>query len=99
MSSGCISIRRSGPWWFLARIDEEVPAGLDVHLILDSYATHRRGAHLSVRALETDIRSWIATWNDDPRPYVWTKTADQILASLARYCERVSATAQAAARK
>ena len=59
----------------------------------------RRGAHLSVRALETDIRSWIGTWNDDPRPYVWTKTADQTLASLARYCERVSATAQAAAGK
>jgi hypothetical protein len=44
-----------------------------------------------VRALEKDIREWIATWNEDPRPYVWVKTADQIpiLASLARYCERV----------
>jgi transposase len=50
----------------------------------------KRGAHTSVPNLEGDIRSWIATWNDDPRPYVWVKTADQILASLARYCERIS---------
>jgi len=118
---------------FLIQIDEEVPAQLDVHLILDNYATHKtpeikrwllrhprfhlhftptsgswlnmverwfgelttkkikRGAHTSVRALEKDIRDWIKTWNDNPRPYVWVKTADQILAALARYCERVSA--------
>jgi transposase len=50
----------------------------------------RRGTHRSVRELETDIRSWIATWNDNPRPYVWTKTADQILASIARYCIRIN---------
>jgi transposase len=56
----------------------------------------KRGAHTSVKALEKDIREWIAHWNEDPRPYVWVKTADQILASLARYCERVSATAAAA---
>jgi transposase len=55
----------------------------------------KRGAHTSVKALEKDIREWIATWNEDPRPYVWVKTADQILASLARYCERVSAAASA----
>jgi hypothetical protein len=55
----------------------------------------KRGAHTSVKALEKDIRDWIKTWNDNPRPYVWVKTADQILAALARYCERVStATAQ-----
>ena len=53
----------------------------------------KRGAHTRSRALEKDIRDWIKTWNDDPRPYVWVKTADQILASLARYCERVSAAA------
>jgi transposase len=46
----------------------------------------RRGAHRSVRALNTDIRAWIETWNDDPKPYVWTKTADQILESITRYC-------------
>jgi transposase len=50
----------------------------------------RRGAHRSVRDLNTDIRAWIATWNHDPRPYVWTKTADQILDSIARYCERIN---------
>jgi transposase len=46
----------------------------------------RRGAHRSVRALNADIRTWIETWNDDPKPYVWTKTADQILESITRYC-------------
>ena len=123
---------------FLVRIDEEVPAHLDVHVVLDNYATHktpeidrwlvrhprfqlhftptsgswlnmverwfaelttkkiRRGSHLSVRALEADIKSWIAHWNEDPRPYVWVKPAEQILASLARYCERISAGAAAA---
>jgi transposase len=50
----------------------------------------RRGAHRSVRELNTDIRAWIDTWNDDPRPFVWTKTADQILESIARYCERIN---------
>ena len=120
---------------FLVRIDEEVPAGLEIHLILDNYATHKtpeikrwlerhprfhlhftptsgswlnmverwfgelttkkikRGAHTNVPNLERDIRQWIELWNENPRPYVWVKTADQILASLARYCERVSAAA------
>jgi len=50
----------------------------------------RRGAHRSVRQLNTDIRAWIETWNDDPRPFVWTKTADQILDSIARYCQRIN---------
>jgi transposase len=50
----------------------------------------QRGAHRSVQALNTDIRAWIATWNDDPRPYVWTKPAEQILESIARYCKRIN---------
>jgi transposase len=50
----------------------------------------RRGAHRSVRALNADIRTWIDTWNQNPRPFVWTKTADQILESIARYCTRIS---------
>jgi transposase len=50
----------------------------------------QRGTHRSVRALNADIRSWIDTWNDNPRPYVWTKTADQILDSIARYCTRIN---------
>jgi transposase len=49
----------------------------------------QRGAHTSVRALNTDIRNWIKTWNENPRPYVWTKTSDQILESIARYCTRI----------
>jgi transposase len=116
---------------FLARLDAEVPAELQVHLILDNYATHktpaiqrwlaahprfvlhftptgaswlnlverwfaeltnrklRRGAHRSVRELNSDIRDWIETWNDDPRPFVWTKTADQILETLSAYLQRI----------
>ena len=117
---------------FLAKIDREVPADLQVHLVLDNYATHktaeikrwlvrhprfhlhfiptssswlnlverwfaeitnrliRRGTHRSVQALEKDIRTWAASWNENPRPYVWTKTADEILKSLASYCQRIS---------
>ena len=52
----------------------------------------RRGAHRSVRELNTDIRAWIADWNENPRPYVWTKTADQILDSISRYCNRINAS-------
>jgi transposase len=52
----------------------------------------RRGAHRSVRELNTDIRAWIADWNENPRPYVWTKTADQILDSISRYCDRINAS-------
>jgi len=50
----------------------------------------RRGTHRSVQALETDIRTWIADWNRNPRPFTWTKTADEILQSLARYLTRIS---------
>jgi transposase len=46
----------------------------------------QRGAHRSVPALNNDIRAWIMTWNDEPRPYVWNKTTDQILDSISRYC-------------
>jgi transposase len=117
---------------FLIAIDDQVPADLEIHLVLDNVSTHktpavkrwlaahprfhlhftptsaswlnlverwfgelttkklRRGTHRSVRELEADIRTWIATWNDNPRPYVWTKTADQILYSIARYCARIN---------
>ncbi|QNA75803.1 IS630 family transposase [Streptomyces sp. So13.3] len=116
---------------FLIKLDKEVPAGLDVHLICDNYATHktpaikkwllahprfhlhftptgsswlnlverwfaeltnkqiRRGVHKSVQALEKDIRNWIAAWNTDPKPYLWTKTADEILERLASYLNRI----------
>jgi transposase len=50
----------------------------------------RRSAHKSVQALEADIRAWVEGWNADPRPFVWKKTAEEILDSLARYCRRIS---------
>jgi transposase len=50
----------------------------------------RRGTHRSVRALNQDIRNWIETWNENPRPFVWTKTADQILESIGSYCTRIN---------
>jgi transposase len=50
----------------------------------------QRATHRSVRALNQDIRNWINTWNENPRPYVWTKTADQILDSITRYCKRIN---------
>ena len=95
---------------FLARLDQEVPTDLDVHLVCDNYATHKtetiqrwlathprfhlhfvptssswlnqverwfaelttkllqRGVHTNVHALEADIRAWIETWNEDPKP-------------------------------
>lgn len=119
---------------FLQTLDREVPAALDVHVILDNSSTHktpavqkwllahprfvlhftptssswlnlverwfaeltnkklRRGTHRSVRELNTDIRAWITDWNEHPRPYVWTKTADQILESITRYCNRINAS-------
>lgn len=48
----------------------------------------KRGAHLSVVQLEKDIRQFIETGNRDPKPYTWTKSADDILASIRRFCER-----------
>jgi transposase len=116
----------------LQTLDREVPAELDVHVILDNSSTHktpaihkwltahprfvlhftptssswlnlverwfaeltnkklRRGTHRSVGQLNADIRAWIETWNTDPKPFVWTKTADQILESIARYCTRIN---------
>jgi transposase len=52
----------------------------------------KRGAHPSTRALEAAIRQYIAVTNEAPKPFVWTKTADEILASVARFCHRISET-------
>lgn len=49
----------------------------------------RRGAHRSIQALEKDIRDWIAAWNDNQQPFVWTKTADEILERLNSYLQRI----------
>src|SRR3984885_3321129 len=50
----------------------------------------RRSTHPSVQELNNDIRAWIDTWNDEPKPFVWTKTADQILDSITRYCRQTN---------
>ena len=50
----------------------------------------RRGTHRSTRQLVASIRTWVQMWNDDPRPFVWHKSADEILTNLANYCERIS---------
>jgi transposase len=117
---------------FLKVIDAAVPQDLELHLVLDNYATHktepvkkwllrhprfhlhftptsaswlnlverwfaeltcrklRRSAHRSVLELERDIRSWTNEWNKNPKPFVWTKTADDILDTLAAYCTRIN---------
>ncbi|WP_029888901.1 IS630 family transposase [Polycyclovorans algicola] len=50
----------------------------------------RRGTHRSTRELEQAIRDYLSTYNQNPRPFVWTKTADQILDSVKRFCLRIS---------
>ncbi|HEY2578028.1 MAG TPA: IS630 family transposase, partial [Streptosporangiaceae bacterium] len=50
----------------------------------------RRSAYHSVIELETDLRAWTKEWNANPRPFIWTKTADQILNTLATYCRRIN---------
>ena len=50
----------------------------------------RRSTHRSVAELEADITAWIQAWNDDPKPFVWTKTADEILDNLASYLQRIN---------
>ena len=50
----------------------------------------RRGVHRSARELENAIREYIRSNNRDPKPFVWTKTADEILATVARFCQRIT---------
>lgn len=120
---------------FLRTIDASVPPGLDVHLVMDNYGTHktpsikawfarhlrfhvhftptsaswlnqverwfgtltekylRRGTHRSTRQLEDAIRRYLDSYNANPRPFVWSKSADDILASLQRFCTRVQKVA------
>ena len=115
---------------FLDQIEASVPANLDVHLVMDNYATHRtkpirdwlakrprwhvhftptgaswinqverffalltdrqirRGVHRSTQALERDIRAFIDAHNADPKPFRWTKSADEILTTIQRFCQR-----------
>ncbi len=115
---------------FLDQTEANVPQDLDVHLVMDNYATHktplvrkwllkrlrwhihltptssswlnqierffallterqiRRGVHRSVAALQDAITSFIERHNADPKPFRWTKSADDILASIERFCAR-----------
>jgi transposase len=50
----------------------------------------KRGTHRSTKELESSIVSWVDRWNDDPKPFVWHKSADEILNTLAAYCDRIS---------
>jgi transposase len=52
-----------------------------------------RGVYCSVEQLCQALEQWITLWNQDPHPFVWTATADQILGKIARYCERISGPA------
>jgi transposase len=113
---------------FLDEIEANVPNDLDVHLVMDNYATHktplirawlakrprwhvhltptssswlnqverffalltdkkiRRGVHHDVAGLKADIAAFIDRHNADPKPFRWTKSADDILASIERFC-------------
>ena len=113
---------------FLREIEDNVPSDLDIHLVMDNYATHktpanrrwlakrprwhvhftptsaswinqverffadlsekqiRRGVHRSTRELEQAIQDYIAVVNRDPKPFRWTKSADDILAAIKRFC-------------
>ena len=115
---------------FLDTIEANVPADLDIHIVMDNYGTHktviirkwfakrprfhahftptygswinlverwfaeitnkriRRGIFRSVKELEAAIRDYIDVHNEDPNPFVWTRTADDILASIARFAQR-----------
>jgi transposase len=53
----------------------------------------KRGTHRSTRQLEDAIRLYLATHNQNPSPFVWVKTADEILANIARFCARTSGAA------
>jgi transposase len=50
----------------------------------------RRGSHRSTKELVASIRTWIALWNDDPKPFIWHRSADEILESVALYCQRIT---------
>jgi transposase len=50
----------------------------------------RRGTHRSTKELEASIAHWVDQWNEDPKPFVWHKSADEILETLATYCQRMT---------
>jgi len=50
----------------------------------------QRSAHRSVKALADDINAWVETWNENPKPFTWHKSADDILERLAGYCTAIN---------
>jgi transposase len=50
----------------------------------------QRSGHHTVQALEADLRAWVEAWNEDPKPFIWTKTAEEILAAIARLLQRMT---------
>jgi transposase len=50
----------------------------------------QRSDHRSVQALEKDLRNWVKAWNENPQPFIWTKTAEVIFDSIARYLKRIN---------
>ncbi len=50
----------------------------------------QRSDHRNVQSLERDLRDWVKAWNENPKPFIWTKTAEDILASIARYLKRIN---------
>lgn len=119
---------------FLRHIDANVPEGLDIHLVVDNYATHkhakvrkwlaarphyhihytptysswlnqveiwfniitqkaiRRGTFRSVKDLKDKIQLFVDNYNQSSKPFMWTATADSILAKIERLCQRISGT-------
>jgi hypothetical protein len=49
----------------------------------------RRGVHKSVKSLEKDTLAWVDIWNEDPKPFIWTKPAEEILESIGRILRRI----------
>lgn len=52
----------------------------------------QRSAHRNITELAADITAWVQTWNEDPKPFIWHRTAEEILGSIARYCGHVNPT-------
>ena len=52
----------------------------------------RRGPHTSVKDLKDSINAWTDNWNEDPKPFIWRKTADETLDNLASYIQRIPQT-------
>ena len=117
---------------FMNHVNENVPAEVDIHVVIDNYGTHKsaeakrwfvkhpryhlhftptysswinqverwfalltqraikRGSHRSTRELERAIQSFLDAHNADPKPFVWVKSADEILASIARFATKTA---------